>query len=83
LKSRASLWSQPERGVRPPALEALFHFKVTGFLQLAHVGGQVAPGQAGLVHEEYEIRAIDHVQQRHDRQPGRFMHQPVQLRERG
>jgi len=79
MESGAPFISQAKQ--RPGFLvhKRLFDFDIPRLLQLAHVRGEIALGQAGFAHQEHEIRADDHVQVSHQHEPGRFVDELVDV----
>ncbi len=53
--------SQSQAGVWTSADEALLNLQIACLIQLAQVRRKVAPGQAGLVHYEGEVSAINDI----------------------
>ena len=59
IESRAALLGQGKHDVGAFVLDLLLDFDVTGFLQLAHVGGEIAVSQPGPAEQDDEISALD------------------------
>ena len=77
LEGDPPLLGEAQRGHGLLLHELLIDPDVPMLLQLAHVAAQVPEGQAGLVHQEHKVGALNHVKVSHEKQPSGLMDQLV------
>ena len=81
LNARASFGRQLHVGLRNFALERLFDSDEAALLQLGQVCREVSGAQSREGLQEREVGRVTDLKCRQDRQPGRLMEEPVQIRE--